>query len=220
MPQKICVVIPAYDEEKTIGNVLKPLSATRTIDEIIVVSDGSHDRTANIARSYNARVIEFDENHGKTNAVLTGVKNTDADIILMLDADLIGLKEEHITSLLQPVIDNKADMTIGIFDSGRGATDFAQKIAPFLSGQRAICRTFFEKLDQSKITGYGIEMALTLMAEREKMRTQLVYLPNLTHLMKEEKRGVFLGFLSRMKMYFDILFMFGSLKFKLKFNFK
>lgn len=143
MPQKICVVIPAYDEEKTIGNVLKPLSATRTIDEIIVVSDGSHDRTANIARSYNARVIEFDENHGKTNAVLTGVKNTDADIILMLDADLIGLKEEHITSLLQPVIDNKADMTIGIFDSGRGVTDFAQKIAPFLSGQRAICRTFF-----------------------------------------------------------------------------
>lgn len=79
---------------------------------------------------------------------------------------------------------------------------------------------FFEKLDQSKITGYGIEMALTLMAEREKIRTQLVYLPNLTHLMKEEKRGVFLGFLSRMKMYFDILFMFGSLKFKLKFNFK
>ncbi|HQA59513.1 MAG TPA: glycosyltransferase, partial [Tepidanaerobacteraceae bacterium] len=68
---KIAVVIPAYDEEKTIGNVLKPVSAISMIDDIIVVSDGSHDRTANIARSYKARVIEFDKNHGKTYAVLS-----------------------------------------------------------------------------------------------------------------------------------------------------
>ncbi|NLZ54067.1 MAG: glycosyltransferase [Thermoanaerobacteraceae bacterium] len=220
MPKKIAVVIPAYDEEKTIGNVLKPLSVISIIDEIIVISDGSHDRTANIARSYDARVIEFDKNHGKTNAVMTGVKSTDADIILMLDADLIGLKEEHVISLLQPVIDEKADMTIGIFNSGRGATDFAQKIAPFLSGQRAICKSILKQLEKYKITSYGIEMALTLMAEKEKIKTQLVYLPNLTHLMKEEKRGVLLGFLSRMKMYWDILFIFGVIKLKLKFNFK
>lgn len=217
---KIAVVIPAYDEEKTIGNVLKPVSAISMIDDIIVVSDGSHDRTANIARSYKARVIEFDKNHGKTYAVLSGVQSTDADIILMLDADLIGLTEEHVINLLQPVLDERADMTIGIFNSGRGATDFAQKIAPFLSGQRAICKSFLEKLEEYKVTSYGIEMALTLMAEKEKIRTQLVYLPNLTHLMKEEKRGVLLGFLSRIKMYWDILFIFGLIKLKVIFDSK
>jgi len=220
MPPKICAVIPAYDEEKTIGNVLKALSTISIIDEIIVISDGSHDRTANIARSYNARVIEFGNNQGKTNAVMTGVKNTDADIILMLDADLIGLKKEHVISLLQPVIENKADMTVGVFNSGRGATDIAQRIAPFLSGQRAICRSFFEKVEKYKITNYGIEMALTLMAEKEKIRAQTVYLPNLTHLMKEEKRGFFVGFISRMKMYWDILVIFGIIKLKLRFGFK
>jgi len=217
---KIAVVIPAYDEEKTIGNVLKPLSTLSIIDEIVVVSDGSHDRTASIARSYNARVIELDKNHGKTNAVLTGVQSTDADIILMLDADLIGLTNEHIINLLQPVVDNKADMTIGVFCSGRGATDLAQKIAPFLSGQRAICKAVLDRLEDYKITNYGIEMALTLMAEKEKIRTQLVYLPNLTHLMKEEKRGFFMGFLSRMKMYWDILFIFSVIKLRLIFGLK
>ena len=107
MTLKITAIIPAYDEEKTIGNVLKPLSAISLIDEIIVISDGSHDNTAKIARNYKARVIELERNQGKTNAVLTGVKNTDADIILMLDADLIGLSYEHIMNLLQPVLDKK-----------------------------------------------------------------------------------------------------------------
>ncbi len=212
MPIKITAVIPAYDEEKTIGNVLRPLSAIDIIDEIVVISDGSHDNTAKIARSYNARVIELEKNQGKTNAVLTGVKNTDADIILMLDADLIGLKDEHIMNLLQPVIDKKADMTIGIFKSGRGATDLAQKIAPFLSGQRVISISAFTKLEKYKVKDYGIEMALTLMAEKEKIKVQEIYLPDLTHVMKEEKRGVFLGLLSRIKMYWDILF--SAIKFK------
>ncbi|WP_296970557.1 glycosyltransferase family 2 protein [Tepidanaerobacter sp. EBM-38] len=211
---KIAVVMPAYNEEKTIGNVLKPLSNHKLIDEIIVISDGSSDNTAKIAKSYKARVIELEKNQGKTNAVLIGVKNTDADIILMLDADLIGLNDEHITSLLQPIIDKKADMTIGIFKSGRGATDLAQKIAPFLSGQRAISRSVFCKLEKHNVKDYGIEMALTLMAEKEKIRVQRVYLPNLTHVMKEEKRGAFLGFISRIKMYVDII----SSAIKFKFN--
>ncbi|MDD4569038.1 MAG: glycosyltransferase family 2 protein [Tepidanaerobacteraceae bacterium] len=212
MPKTITAIIPAYDEEKTIGNVLKPLSAMSIINEIIVISDGSHDNTADIARMYNARVIELEKNHGKTNAVLIGVKNTNSDIILMLDADLIGLKEKHVMSLLQPVIDKKADMTIGIFKCGRGATDLAQKIAPFLSGQRVITKSVFNKLKRYKVKDYGIEIALTLMADREKIKVQEIYLPDLTHVMKEEKRGILLGFLSRIKMYWDIVFC--AIKFK------
>ena len=49
-------------------------------------------------------------------------------------------------------------------------------------------------------------MALTLMAEKEKIKVKEIYLPDLTHVMKEEKRGVLLGFLSRIKMYWDIVF--------------
>ena len=213
---KIAAVIPAYNEEKTIGGVLEPLCAHELIDEVIVISDGSSDNTAKIAKAYRTIVIELEKNQGKTNAVLLGVKSTDADIILMLDADLIGLKREHITQLIWPVADGQADMTIGIFKFGRGATDFAQKIAPFLSGQRGVKRTLFCKLEKHNVHDNGIEMALTLVAAKEKINVKQVYLSNLTHVMKEEKRGLGIGFLSRMKMYFDI--MTSVVKFKINEN--
>lgn len=210
----VAAIIPAYNEEKTIGNVLKVLVNMDTVDEIIVVSDGSYDKTTDIARRFNVHIIELDRNRGKSYAVLTGVMSTKANIILMLDADLIGLKEEHICSLLNPILNKEADMTIGIFKKGRGATDLAQKIAPYLSGQRAIARSVFEKLKNYKVKDYGIEMALKLMADREKIKVKEVFLNDLTHVMKEEKRGFLIGLISRIKMYLDILYC--VVKFKLE----
>lgn len=210
----VAAVIPAYNEEKTIGNVLQVLINLDTIDEIIVVSDGSQDKTTDIARNFDVRIIELDKNKGKSYAVLTGVMNTDAEIILMLDADLIGLKPEHVYRLLEPILKKEAHMTIGVFKKGRGATDLAQKIAPYLSGQRAIARSVFEKLKSYKVKDYGIEMALKLMADREKIKVKEVFLNDLTHVMKEEKRGFLVGLLSRLKMYLDILYC--VIKFKLE----
>lgn len=202
----MAAIIPAYNEGKTIGNVLKVLMAMKDLDEVIVVNDGSGDNTATVARNYNARVVDLPKNSGKSIAVLTGVKNTQAEIILMLDADLVGLKELHVRELLQPVYSGEADMTIGIFKNGRGATDLAQRIAPFLSGQRALKRDVFDKLEKYSVKDYGLEIALTLMAERENIRVRHVELRNLTHVMKEEKRGLLAGFLSRIKMYWDIIY--------------
>ncbi|MDN5301901.1 MAG: hypothetical protein PWQ60_1415 [Thermoanaerobacteraceae bacterium] len=202
----MAAIIPAYNEGKTIGNVLKVLMAMKDLDEVIVVNDGSGDNTATVARNYNARVVDLPKNSGKSIAVLTGVKNTQAEIILMLDADLVGLKELHVRELLQPVYSGEAAMTIGIFKNGRGATDLAQRIAPFLSGQRALKRDVFDKLEKYSVKDYGLEIALTLMAERENIRVREVELRNLTHVMKEEKRGLLAGFLSRIKMYWDIIY--------------
>jgi glycosyltransferase involved in cell wall biosynthesis len=202
----VAAIIPAYNEGKTIGNVLKVLMAMKDLDEVIVVNDGSGDNTATVARNYNARVVDLPKNSGKSIAVLTGVKNTQAEIILMLDADLVGLKELHVRELLQPVYSGEAAMTIGIFKNGRGATDLAQRIAPFLSGQRALKRDVFDKLEKYPVKDYGLEIALTLMAERENIRVREVELRNLTHVMKEEKRGLLAGFLSRIKMYWDIIY--------------
>lgn len=210
----VSAIVPAYNEAKTIGRVLEILMNIKCLDEVIVVNDGSCDETPLIARNFKAKVIDLPQNMGKSTAVLIGVKNTDADIILMLDADLIGLKEIHIQSLLRPVLNEEIDMTIGIFKSGRGATDLAQKIAPFLSGQRALRREVFEKLEKYPVKEYGLEIALTLMAERENIRVKQVELLDLTHVMKEEKRGFLPGFLSRLKMYWDIIFC--VVKFKLE----
>ncbi|WP_422445743.1 glycosyltransferase family 2 protein [Thermoanaerobacterium sp. DL9XJH110] len=208
----VAAVIPAYNEEKTIGDVIRALIPVKIVDEIIVVSDGSTDNTVSVAKSFEVRVVELPQNLGKGAAVLAGVKSTSADVILLMDADLIGLKEEHIYGLLTPVLNGDVDMTIGIFKNGRGATDLAQKITPFLSGQRAVKRKLFDRLEKYKVKDYGLEMALTIMAEREKIKVKQVYLKDLTHVMKEEKRGVIPGFLSRLKMYRDIIFCVIKLK--------
>ena len=122
---------------KTIGDVLKVVCGMDLINQVIVVSDGSWDNTANIAKKHGAKVIELKENIGKGGAIKVGVEECDSEIILLLDADLIGLRKEHILSLLIPVINQQVDMTVGVFKHGRVITDIAQKIAPHLSGQRA-----------------------------------------------------------------------------------
>nr|PZN05291.1 MAG: glycosyl transferase family 2 [Bacillota bacterium] len=208
----VAAVIPAYNEERTVGNILSLLKSISLIDEIILVSDGSTDKTAHIGRSYGVSVIELTKNQGKVSAVMCGVKSTNADIVLLLDADLVGLKEEHVLDLLAPVLKGESDMTVGVFKKGRGATDLAQKIAPFLSGQRALRRWIFDKLEDYNAKDYGLEMALTAIAKKENLKVKLVVLNELTHVMKEEKRGFIIGAASRLKMYKDILAFFFKSK--------
>lgn len=200
----VSIIIPAYNEENTIENVLKVVVESNAGDEVIVVSDGSTDKTADISRRY-AKVIELEKNLGKGGAIKKGVEAAQGDIILMLDADLIGLKKEHIFDLLRPVLDGEADMTIGLFSSGRFSTDFAQVVAPQLSGQRALKRFIIEDISALDATKYGIEIALTKYARRSRIKVKNVYLKNLTHVMKEEKLGFIPGVKARIKMYWDII---------------
>jgi len=201
----ISAVIPAYNEEKTVGNVIDVLKKVDLIDEIIVVSDGSKDNTAEIARKHGAKVIELKENVGKGGAIKKGLDCSNGDIILVMDADLVGLREEHVLNLLEPVIQNEAEMTIGIFKSGRLATDLAQKIAPYLSGQRAIKKDVLKNISNIDITRYGFEVSLTKYAIKNNIKMKEVPLFELTHIMKEEKLGFLRGFLYRLKMYYEIL---------------
>jgi len=85
---KVCAVIPAYNEEQTIGNIIK--ETKKYIDTIFVVDDGSKDRTAEIARENGARVIRHVINLGYGAAQRTGHKVAELEgfeYILQLDAD-------------------------------------------------------------------------------------------------------------------------------------
>jgi len=195
---KTAAIIPAYNEERTIGAIIEAVSQVPLICETIVVSDGSTDNTAQVARSYNAKVIELAENMGKGGAMAVGVNQTDADIVLFLDADLVGLQPHHVVDLVLPVADGRAEMTVGVFEHGRLATDLAQLIAPYLSGQRAVKKSHLE------LTRFGVEVALTRFAKTAGISVAEVELKDMTHIMKEEKLGVFRGFLARIRMYWEI----------------
>ncbi|MTI67475.1 MAG: glycosyltransferase family 2 protein [Firmicutes bacterium] len=201
----ITAVIPAFNEEKTIGEVIKTVSKVDIIDNIVVVSDGSKDNTANIAKGLDAEVLELSENIGKGGAIKRGINRSKGDIILFLDADLVNLKPKHIMDLLKPVISDNYQMAIGVFDSGRKVTDLAQKITPFLSGQRAIKRDVIEQISNLDVTRYGVELAITKYVNKNNIKYKEVILPNLTHIMKEEKLGLFKGFTERLRMYWDIV---------------
>jgi len=202
---KVAAIVPAYNEERTIGTVIKCLLECTAIDEIVVVSDGSFDKTAQIAREFPVHVVELKENIGKGGAMKAGSEAVKSDILLFIDADLVGLECKHIDSLLAPVLAKRAAMSIGVFAEGRLSTDLAQKIAPNLSGQRAITRELFESVPKLRQTRYGVEVALTRYAEQHKIKVVEVPLPRVSQVMKEEKHGLRRGLRARMKMYWEII---------------
>lgn len=109
----IYALIPAYDEEKNIGNVIKETS--KYVDKIVVIDDGSEDRTAKIAYDLGATVLQHKKNMGLGAAMRTGInyaKKIRPDILVTLDAD--GQHDpSDIPRLIKPILSGEADFVIG-----------------------------------------------------------------------------------------------------------
>lgn len=202
---KVAAIIPAYNEALNIGRVLHRLVRCDDVHEVIVVCDGCEDNTAAVASRYNVTVVELPENVGKGGAMVAGVRRTDADVILFLDADLIGLSLTHIQALLAPVVSGAADMSLGVFDDGRPVTDLAQKLMPFLTGQRAIRRDVLQRIPELEQSRFGVEVALSRYADKHGLTVVKSELVGLAQVMKEEKAGVWKGLRARMQMYWEII---------------
>jgi glycosyltransferase involved in cell wall biosynthesis len=202
----ISVVVPAYNEAGRIGAVLEPILASALVDEIIVVDDGSEDGTADEARRFPVRVIRLPENRGKASALDAGVSVAKNDVFLFLDADLVGLRTEHVDQLIRAYVDGDLDMAVGVFSDGRRNTDLAQKINPYASGQRVLPRRLWERAKENvHEMNFGIEIALSRLAAREGWRKEYVKLAGVTHVLKEEKRGLAKGLFDRFRMYGDMI---------------
>ena len=201
---KVSCIIPAYNEGPRIAAVTSVLSKCDFIDEILVVNDGSADNTAEAARATGIEVLSLPVNMGKGAAVSRGISATSGEIILLLDADLVGLTKKHVQDLLAPVIRGDADMSIGIFRGGRVFTDLAQLTTSFLSGQRTLKRSLIEPSELEN-TKYGLETVLTQIASEKSLVVKKVYLDDLTQVVKEEKMGLAKGSRQRFKMYWHVI---------------
>jgi len=115
---RLSIVVPAYNEEKTISNVLTALlEELPDVYEIIVVDDGSKDRTAEITEAFSrdhcqVHLIRQPHNQGKTAALRTGFASTTGDIVLVQDADL-EYDPTDIPGLIEPILKGKADVVYG-----------------------------------------------------------------------------------------------------------
>ncbi len=198
------VLIPAYNEVATLSGVVRAARAAR-LGPVLVVDDGSQDATADAARAAGVAVLRLWGNRGKGGAVFAGAQALQTAIVLLVDADLIGLTPEHLRALAKPVLEGRAEMARGVFVGGRWRTTTAQHLTPHLNGQRAIRRDLLLGVPGLPESRYGLEVAITEEAKRQGWRTLDVPLPEVTQVMKEEKRGFWKGLGHRLGMYRDIV---------------
>ena len=205
---KTTVIIPAYNEEKTIAEVLKIVQGHPLIDEVIVVDDGSGDRTTQIAKQYIEKVISLSENMGKGKALDIGVDSTDAKIILFLDADLLNLNRDHITTLLRPVMEGEYDMSVGAIErpNMKSLNSKHEVLESPFSGMRAITREVWDIIPEDYKNKFYLETALTYIARKKKLKIKPLVLYGVKHIVKEKKHGFIKGHLLRWKMHINIVF--------------
>lgn len=202
---RVAAIVPALNEEETIGNVVETLSKSPLLDEIIVVSDGSTDQTVEVARRAGAtRVIDHDEPHGKGNAMHFGTTYTHAPCVAFFDADLRGLTIEHVEQIVLPVLYESRDMNIGLRDKGPILTDL-QKRLPLISGERAMKREIIMGIKQKYLQGFMVETALNQYCKAHGYSIGTVVLKGLTMRRKYEKVGSAKAVKGYAKMAFDIL---------------
>ncbi|MCF7792308.1 MAG: glycosyltransferase family 2 protein [Victivallales bacterium] len=120
----LTIIIPVYNEENTICNVLDKLKTRKEIAEIILIDDGSTDNSVDLINRYvnksNIRLLKQPYNMGKGAAITRGFKEAGAPFVLIQDADLEYSPEDY-PVLLKPVIDHDADVVYGSrFQGGPG----------------------------------------------------------------------------------------------------
>jgi glycosyltransferase involved in cell wall biosynthesis len=198
----ISAIIAAYNEEKTIAEVLTVLTRNPMIDEVIVVSDGSTDSTVDIARTFDITTIALRENRGKGYAMRVGVDYARHDVLFFVDGDMFNLTDRHISDLVRPVLRNECDMNIGVRNRGpiRNFFHLEMKVGPVLSGIRVMRRAVWDTVPLRYQERFKIEAALNFFCSKAGFRQRQTVIHNLGHLVKESKRGVLPGLTARWEM--------------------
>ena len=166
----ITVIIPAYNEEENIKNVINVSKKNRNVDEIIVVNNLCTDRTEEIALKEGAKVV-FCDKQGKGYAMEEGIKVAKNDCIVLLDGDIDDYAENVVELLAKPILEDKADFVKANFDREHGRVTFlvAQPLLEILfpnmkkynqplSGMIAGKKEVFEKIKLEK--DYGVDIGL------------------------------------------------------------
>lgn len=186
----VVALVPAKDRADSIGDTVQALLHLERVQRVLVIDDGSTDSTTDTAREAGAEVLRLERNRGKGGAVLAGADATpEADIYLLIDADLARTASAA-DALLAPVIEDRAELTIGVLPPAGGKAGFGtikrlsakgvQRGCGFLgsaplSGQRAVRAHLLRGLPSAE--RFGLEVAMTIDVVRSGGRVVEVDVP-------------------------------------------
>jgi glycosyltransferase involved in cell wall biosynthesis len=183
----VSVIIPALNEEEPIAGVVREVAATRIPDEIIVVDNGSTDKTAERARGAGARVVKAPRGYGRACAAGVAALWSECEIIVFLDGDGSD-SPKFMNQLIDPIIAGTHDFVIGSRTRGQreaGSMNFQQVFSGRIAGLimrilyrvrytdmcpfRAIRRRALTKLSMREQT-YGWNLEMQMKAARAGLR--------------------------------------------------
>jgi glycosyltransferase involved in cell wall biosynthesis len=187
-------VVCAYNEEEHLASVLDGLLSAPFIREIVVVDDGSKDRTPEILRQYQhrdkIRTIFLSPNHGKGYAMAEATAAASGDILLFVDADLINWNADYAGQVLSPILNGQADMVIGYPLREGDKWDKADilGVQRWLSGERAVWRTdLLPIVGKMRPSRFGVETLINMHYRTRHQPIKMVKLTGLLHPIKFEK---------------------------------
>lgn len=190
----ITVIIPALNEEATVGKVVSLARKSQHVTEVIVVDDKSLDNTVEEARKEGAVVITSTK-LGKGTSMKDGILVAKNEFIVFLDADIVTYAENIIELLTSPLIKNEADFVKSFFSrqAGRVTELVAKPLLSILypafpnfkqplSGMIAGRKSFFEKCEFEE--GYGVDIGILIDMYNLRARITEVNIGNIENRMQ------------------------------------
>jgi glycosyltransferase involved in cell wall biosynthesis len=212
----ISCIVCAYNEADRIRSILDVIHCHPALTEVIVVNDGSTDDTEALIRKYpTIRVLTHTPNRGKTYALSRGIAAARCEYLMLLDADLAGIKPADIDALAAPVMRGEADVSISL--RANSLWVYRQFGLDFVSGERVAPKWLLENAVEAmqRLPRWGGEVYMNEIFIRQGCRISVVRWPRVLNIRKYEKAGFWRGTVAEMKMIADaasVLTPFGLLR--------
>lgn len=186
---KASVIIPCYNEGRTIAPIIYEVKRSQLVKEIIVVDSSSDPKTKRILYSIKGIKLINEKKMGKSAAIKSGVLNSKSNILVFIDGDLLNFKTYHVDLLIKELIDGNYDMVLGKRENEYYLADLTGFSIAY-TGERAIYKHILLKnMEIFESRGYLLEPAINKVVF-DNLRTGKVTLNGVGQIHSIDKTGI------------------------------